>query len=105
MKGTQDYMAPEILLGKVQKYDSYVDIFSLGLIFYQCTHNLKHPYGPEMDECYINYKRHYEKDDLNIEFDNSINNEDFKDLIRKMLKLNPINRISWEEYFEHPFFK
>ena len=41
-----------------------------------------------------------------IEFDSSIkNNLDFKDLIIKMLKLNPKNRLTWEEYFEHNFFK
>jgi len=105
IKGTEDYIAPEILLGKVQKYDSEVDIFSLGLILYECSHNLKNPFGPVIEECYIIYKMNYEKDDYNIEFDESIKNEDFKDLIRKMLKINPANRISWKDYFDHPFFK
>ena len=26
------------------------------------------------------------------------------DLIRKLLKVNPNERITWSEYFEHPFF-
>jgi len=27
------------------------------------------------------------------------------DLIRKLLIKNPDNRISWNQYFEHPFFQ
>ncbi len=27
------------------------------------------------------------------------------DLIRKLLEVNPDKRITWNEYFEHPFFK
>ena len=27
------------------------------------------------------------------------------DLIRKLLVKNPDNRITWEQYFEHPFFQ
>ena len=34
-----------------------------------------------------------------------IDDEKLKDLLSKLLVRNPDNRISWEEYFEHPFFK
>ena len=34
-----------------------------------------------------------------------INNEELNDLIKKMLIININERISWEKYFEHPFFK
>ena len=50
------------------------------------------------------YKENFDKDNLNIDFDKSIKNKDFKDLIKKMIKLNPKNRISWDDYFDHPFF-
>ena len=40
-----------------------------------------------------------------IEFDKSLEDNDFKDLIKSMIKLNPKNRITWEKYFSHPFFK
>ena len=29
----------------------------------------------------------------------------FDDLIRKLLREYPDERITWEDYFEHPFFK
>ena len=35
----------------------------------------------------------------------NVQDEKLKDLINKCLKVNPDERISWEEYFEHPFFK
>ena len=53
----------------------------------------------------IKYEKNYDKDDLKIAFDKSIEDNDFKDLIIKMLKLNPKNRLNWEDYFKHPFFE
>ena len=105
LKGTPDTVAPEIVLEKTQKYESSVDIFSLGIILYQLSHNLKHPFGTKYELAIIKYYENYDKDNLNIEFDKSINNHDFVDLVQKMIKLNPKNRLKWEEYFDHPFFK
>ena len=34
-----------------------------------------------------------------------IDNKELDDLIKKMLVININERISWEEYFQHPFFK
>ena len=104
LKGTPDTVAPEIILEKTRTYEDIIDIFSLGVILYQLSHNLKHPFGNNYIECVMNYKNNYEKDNMNISFDNSIKNDDFKDLVRNMLKLNPKNRLKWDEYFKHPFF-
>ena len=102
LKGSLETVAPELILEKTKKYDTIVDIFSLGVILYQMSHNLKHPFeGP----LYINYYQHFNEDDYIIEFDTTIQNHKFKDLITKMLKINPVNRLKWEDYFEHPFFK
>ena len=105
MKGSEDTIAPEITLDKITKYESVVDIFSLGIILFQLTHNLKHPFGSNSNICYNYYARHFDNDDSNIEFDESIKDENFKDLLSKMLRINPNNRISWENYFNHPFFQ
>jgi serine/threonine protein kinase len=105
LKGTIDTIAPEIILEKTKKYKSSVDMFSLGIILYQLSHNLKHPYGKNLIEFVSKYKDNYDKDNLEIDFDKSIKNNDFKDLVKKMIKLNPKNRLSWENYFKHPFFK
>ena len=66
---------------------------------------MKHPFGKELFEIMYIYKSNYEKDNFKIEFDKSIKDESFKDLITKMIRLNPKNRINWENYFNHHFFK
>ena len=105
LKGTPETVAPEILLEKISQYDNSVDIFSLGVIFYQLSHNLKHPFHNNNIQREIIYYNKYVKDNFEIQFDDSIKNEDFKDLVKRMLKLNPKNRLTWEKYFSHPFFK
>ena len=107
LKGTAETIAPEILLKKISKYDqeNLVDIFSLGVIFYQLSNNLKHPFDNDDTYRRIIYYNKYNKDDFEIQFDNSIKNEDFKDLVKRMLKLNPKNRLNWDQYFAHPFIK
>ena len=102
--GTYDYIAPEILLKKVEKYDSSYDIFSLGIILYKLSHKLKHPFKRSESELFeINYINYYEQDNFDIEFNKSID-DNFKDLMKKMLRLRPENRLTWKEYFVHPFF-
>ena len=103
--GTYDYIAPEIFLNKVKKYDSSFDIFSLGIILYKLSHKLNHPFKRKESELIeIIYFNNYEKDNYAIKFNESID-DNFKDLIKKMLRLRPENRLTWKEYFEHPFFK
>ena len=76
----------------------------MGVISYQLSHNLRHPFGENI-VCYImEYQNNFEKDNLIINIDKSIEDKDFKDLLINMLKINPKNRLSWEKYFEHPFF-
>ena len=111
-KGTIETIAPEIILQKTKKYENSVDIFSLGIILYQLSHNLKHPFGYSENFSPLNfyefvkkYMENYESDNIMIEFDKSIEDNDFKDLIKRMVKLNPKNRLTWELYFSHPFFK
>ena len=107
MKGTTETIAPEICLSKTQKYENSIDIFSLGIIFYQLSHYLKHPFKEnEFDINFlIKYYENYDEDKYNIKFDPSIQNEDFKNFVINMLKLNPKHRLTWEQYFEHTFFK
>ena len=106
LKGTFETMAPEILLEKISKYDkeNLVDIFSLGVIFYQLSHNLKHRFHNNDIYRGTIYLNKYDSDNFEIQFDNSIKNEDFKDLVKRMLKLNPKNRLNWDQYFNHSFF-
>ena len=103
---TNEYISPEILLNKVEEYKSSYDIFSLGIILYQLSNKLNHPFKiNEYESPEVQYLKYYEEDNYTIEFDESIKDENFKDLIIKMLKLKPENRLTWEEYFNHIFFK
>ena len=104
IKGSEDTIAPEISLERVTSYENIVDVFSLGVILYQLSHNLRHPFGSNFNKWFNIYKAHFDHDDFNVQFDDSIHDENFKDLLRKMLKLNPSNRITWDNYFNHPFF-
>ena len=104
LKGTRETVATEILLKKVSKYGDLIDIFSLGVILYQLSHNLNHPFDNDDVQRILIYCNKYDEDNFEIDFDKSIKNEAFKDLVNRMLKLNPKNRLTWEQYFNHPFF-
>ena len=105
LKGSIETVAPEIILEKKTSYDSILDIYSLGIILYQLAKNLKYPCGENSFKLVITYNNNYENDDFKIEFDEEIQDKDFKDLIFKMIKLNPKNRLNWDEYFSHKYFK
>ena len=94
--GTGEYKAPEVVYK--DDYDNKSDLFSIGVMMYQLLFN-EYPFEiinegegklPE-----INYFKNKRKDCE----DNNLN-----DLIQKLLIINPVNRISWDEYFNHPFF-
>ena len=87
-------ISPEVLKG--EKDLSKSDIWSLGIIIY-----------------YMLFKEYPYKGKGEIELLKDINsgkvlklsdNEKLNDLLYKMLKININERISWEEYFNHPFF-
>ena len=77
----------------------------MGVILYQLSHNLRNPFGENIVEYIMEYQKNFEKDNLIIKIDMSIEDKDFKDLLINMLKINPKNRLSWEQYFGHPFFQ
>jgi len=105
IKGTFETIPPEILLKKTSHYEDKLDIFSLGVILFQLSNNLRHPFGIYYPEIVENYQKNYETDNFAITFDDNIKDKQFIDLITKMLKINPINRLKWDSYFKHPFFQ
>ena len=91
--GTQIIMAPEILSGK--EYNNKCDLWSLGQLYTK-----KPPYSGAYDNVILNQINKLGQSVLN-----AITDEKLKDLLSKLLVKEPENRISWEEYFEHDFFK
>ena len=86
--GTQGYMAPEISKGK--KYDRKCDLWSLGVLIYALLFR-------EFPKKVI--------DDASQQLIKPSGNGLLDDLLTKLLVEDPANRITWEQYFEHPFFK
>lgn len=60
MRGTSNYMAPEVYKG--EKYGSTVDIYSLGLVLYQFLNNNRMPFMPP----YPKPMRYGDKEEANI---------------------------------------
>ena len=91
--GTPATMAPEVM--RNQSYDSKADLWSVGVIIYQ-LHFKEYPYGLIEEQILKNLenKTPYKKaEDLLL-----------RDLIDKLLQEDQNKRLSWEEYFQHPFF-
>ena len=105
--GTPLFMAPEILKGfkknivhKSNKYKNNCDLFSIGetiylLYFGNCLFKAN-CFEELVDEVEI-----YDSNSLPTIYEDKA----LEDLLKKLLKVNPNERITWEEYFDHPFFK
>ena len=96
MTGTLNFMAPEILEGK--DYNNECDLWSLGIIIYLLFFK-KHPYEEKNEFAIL--KKIKDKGNKILE---KTNDKDLDDLIRKLLTKDPKERITWKQYFKHPFF-
>lgn len=99
--GTVAYMAPEAF---TDQYDISADVWSLGVIFYLLLVNdTLFSLADEDDdviEAIANEKYVPSKIAAMVDVD-----ADAKDLLTKMLKYNPAERITVAEALKHPFFK
>jgi serine/threonine protein kinase len=87
-------MAPEV---EEHLYSNKCDLYSLGIILYYLKTGEYIFEGKYWNESKVNkYNNKIKKDT-----DDPILN----DLIRKLVVINPEERINWENYFNHPFFK
>ena len=91
--GTPATMAPEVI--RNQSYDSKADLWSVGVIIYY-LHFKEYPYGLNEEAISQNLKKKtpYKKAENLL----------LRDLIDKLLQEDQDKRLSWEEYFHHPFF-
>ena len=94
--GTVLTMAPEIL--NEEEYNNKCDLWSIGVIIYQLYFK-QYPYSAKTECGLINQinnqkqSRFKKTEDLNLD-----------NLISKLLRKEPSERLSWEQYFNHPFF-
>lgn len=97
--GSPQFMAVEILLSK--PYDCKADLWSIGTILYQCLTG-KAPFQAQSPQALRSY---YEKNlDLKPKLPSDTSAE-LKHLLIKLLKRDPKDRISFEEFYDHPFLK
>ncbi len=89
-------MAPEML--KNQSHDKTVDIWSLGVLLYELLHGYA-PFGGISDRDKIIKITNYD-----FKMGEHIS-PDAKDLIVKLMKTNPKERIGFSEVFSHPWLK
>ena len=95
-KTSNNYKAPEILKGG--NYNIKSDLWNLGIILYVLFFK-KYPFDGS------NIKEILENIQLGEEKLEETNDENLDDLISKLLKENPKERMEWNEYFNHAFFK
>lgn len=95
--GSPLYMAPEIL--RYEKYNAKADLWSVGAVFYEMTVG-KPPFRAAN---HIELLKNIEKTHDRIKFPSSAQvPEPLKKLIRSLLKYNPTERVSFNEFFNDP---
>ena len=96
--GSPLYMAPEIM--KSQKYDYKSDLWSVGIIFYEMLVGNT----PFKSKNIYELIRRIENEEVKVpsKFKLSIN---CQNLLYSLLKKNPEERISWEEFFDHTLLR
>ena len=101
--GTYSYMAPEVFTGL--GYSFPVDIWSLGIIMYEFLCG-KLPFGEDFDDEDEPMKFYNVLKVEKLVFPSFIKDEDFKDLIQKILVMDPNKRLTqYSKIRDHPYFK
>ncbi|XP_055017992.1 serine/threonine-protein kinase ULK1a isoform X2 [Boleophthalmus pectinirostris] len=97
--GSPMYMAPEVLMS--QNYDAKADLWSIGTIVYQCLTGKAPFYASTPQELRLFYE-------TNRTLLPSIPKEtssNLRHLLLGLLQRNPKDRITFDEFFHHPFMK
>ncbi|KAI8075914.1 kinase-like domain-containing protein [Gilbertella persicaria] len=99
--GSPLYMGPEILSYK--KYDAKADLWSVGAVLYEMVTGRP----PFRASNHIELLKKIQENNDQIHFPDERHHDiqigsDLKDLIRKLLVMNPVSRISFDDFFKHP---
>ncbi|XP_068643922.1 serine/threonine-protein kinase ATG1c-like [Aristolochia californica] len=96
--GSPLYMAPEIM--QLQKYDAKADLWSVGTILFQLVTG-KTPFtGNNQIQLLQNIMK---SNELHFPADKKDLSSDCLDLCQKLLRRNPVERLTFEEFFNHRF--
>jgi serine/threonine-protein kinase ULK3 len=95
--GTKLYLAPEICYGTSRAYTAKSDLWSVGLIFYEMLSGPLHEKRPEFQT--IAYQKVVPiAAELRVLYSPSC-----LSLLERLVKKEPYERISWKEFFAHPW--
>ena len=95
--GSPLYMAPEIL--RYEKYDAKADLWSVGTVL----HEMFVGKPPFRAANHVELLRKIEKADDKLKFPDDVDvPRDMRNMIRALLKRNPVERISFKDFFESP---
>jgi len=95
--GSPLYMAPEIL--RYERYDAKADLWSVGTVLYEMVTGRP----PFRASNHVELLRRIEAAEDQIKFTrDSIVSVEMKALIRALLKRNPVERMTFEAFFNHP---
>ncbi|KAM0072684.1 putative protein kinase Group-Pl-3 family [Helianthus debilis subsp. tardiflorus] len=97
--GSPLYMAPEIM--QLHKYDAKADLWSVGAILFQLVTGRTPFTGNNQIQLHQNIMKSTE---LQFPPDVKDLSPECIDLCRKLLRQNPVERLTFEEFFTHPFF-
>jgi len=98
--GTPDYVAPEVIAGEV--YTHSVDIWSLGVLTYTLLCGTT-PFGADKSSEIFEKIRNADYNFKAPEWNNISSLS--KDIISRMLKIDPEERLDAEAYLDHPWIK
>ncbi|VFQ89370.1 unnamed protein product [Cuscuta campestris] len=96
--GSPLYMAPEIM--QLQKYDAKADLWSVGAILFQLVTGRTPFVGNNQIQLLQNIVKSSE-----LQFPSNAKNlsDECIDLCKKLLRRNPVERLTFEEFFNHQF--
>ncbi|GJP29311.1 hypothetical protein CLOM_g13341 [Closterium sp. NIES-68] len=96
--GSPLYMAPEIL--QCQRYDAKADLWSVGAILFELVVG-RPPFGGQN---HVHLLQNIKRSEARVPRDIAATlSDDCLGLIRALLKRNPVERLSFEQFFNHPF--
>ncbi|PIA54582.1 hypothetical protein AQUCO_00900861v1 [Aquilegia coerulea] len=96
--GSPLYMAPEIM--QLQKYDAKADLWSVGAILFQLVTGATPFTGNNQIQLLQNILK---ANELRFPPDIHDLSTECIDLCQKLLRRNPVERLTFEEFFNHPF--
>jgi serine/threonine protein kinase len=101
--GTPYNMAPEIIFSTGKTfYNSKADLWSIGVVYYQMVCGVLPFLASDMSQL---KQMIVQKSGRNLSYPpDVILSQESLDLLRGLLEANPMQRLNWREFFNHPLF-